>query len=339
MHFLITGHTGFKGSWLTLLLKQRGHTVSGLALDPIVGSLFERASVAHELEEDFRLDIRDAAATRDAISMSQANVLIHMAAQPLVRESYRNPRYTYETNVNGTLNVLDALGSANSLRAALVITTDKVYRNDGRMTGYGESDALGGADPYSTSKAMADLLTQSWMRTAQLPVSIARAGNVIGGGDICSERLLPDLILAHEAGTVATLRNPNAVRPWQHVLDCLDGYLTIVSALCAGAPSDAWNIGPVDASPLTVGEVAAFVTAQLGAAPHRTVRDNSLHEAQLLSLDVSKAQQQLGWKPRLSVQDAIRWTTDWHLATHPNAHNADEITRAQVRNFEALRPS
>lgn len=339
MHFLITGHTGFKGSWLTLLLKQRGHTVSGLALDPLAGSLFERASIAQELEADFRLDIRDAAATRDAIAASGANVLIHLAAQPLVRESYRNPRYTYETNVNGTLHVLDALASADSLTAALVITTDKVYRNDGRVTGYCESDALGGADPYSTSKAMADLLTQSWMQTAQLPVSIARAGNVIGGGDVCAERLLPDLFLAYEAGGVATLRNPDAVRPWQHVLDCLDGYLTIVDALCAGAPSDAWNIGPVDANPLTVGEVATLVTAQLGAAPHHTIPDNSLHEAQLLSLDVSKAQELLGWNPRLSVEEAIRWTTDWQLAIHANEMSAQDFTRAQVSTFDALSTS
>ena len=335
MHFLVTGHTGFKGAWLTLLLKQRGHTVSGLALDPLPGSLFDLAEVAQDLAQDFRVDIRDANAVRHAVADSGADVLVHMAAQPLVRESYRNPRYTYETNVNGTLNVLDALSAAPALRAALIITTDKVYRNDARTQGYCETDALGGTDPYSTSKAMADLLTQSWMRTSSIPVSIARAGNVIGGGDVCAERLLPDLLKAHSNGVPATLRNPQAVRPWQHVLDCLDGYLTIIHAMLLGAPADAWNIGPGEVGTLTVGEVASRVAGQLGMQAFRTVAESEMHEANLLSLDITKARKLLGWAPRLTVEDAIFWTTGWHIACEQDAATARTQTLEQIVRYDA----
>jgi len=336
MRFLVTGHTGFKGSWLTLLLKQRGHTVSGLALDPASGSLFERAGIARDLEDDFRIDIRDADATRRAIADSGADVVIHLAAQALVRESYRNPRYTYETNVDGTLHVLDALTALPSLRAALVITTDKVYRIDGRRTGYRESDALGGIDPYSTSKAMADLLAQSWRRTAALPISIARAGNVIGGGDVCAERLLPDLIAACAAGRPATLRYPDAVRPWQHVLDCLNGYLAIVNHAIADSVGGIWNIGPDASQEMSVGEVATTVSELWGAGSGWNYEPpTDMHETDHLSLDAEHAKRELGWRGLLDTRTALAWTVDWHRKAGTPA-GARDVTLQQVSEFAEL---
>jgi CDP-glucose 4,6-dehydratase len=336
MHFLVTGHTGFKGSWLTLLLKQRGHTVSGLALAPLPGSLFERAQIAQDLEDDFRLDIRDVDATRRAVAASSADVVVHLAAQPLVRESYRNPRYTYEVNVNGTLHVLDALQDLSTLRTALVVTTDKVYRIDGRRTPYRETDALGGVDPYSTSKAMADLLTQSWMRTSVRPIAIARAGNVIGGGDVCAERLMPDLVAAQSVGRPVTLRHPDAVRPWQHVLDCLNGYLAIIEHTLAIGAGDAWNIGPDASAEMTVGQVASLVAELWGSRlgwQHEP--PTAMHETDHLSLDVDHAKQELGWQGVLDTPAAVKWTVDWHRKVGV-AGPAREFSLEQVSAFSEL---
>lgn len=333
MHYLITGHTGFKGAWLTMLLKARGHTVSGIALDPAPGSLFERAGVAQDLERDTRIDIRDADALKAAVAQSGADVVVHLAAQPLVRESYRDPRYTYETNVNGTLNVLDALASSPAIRAALIITTDKVYRIDGRRTGYREGDALGGIDPYSTSKAMADLLTQSWMRGTELPIAIARAGNVIGGGDVCAERLLPDLIAAYSNGDPVTLRYPEAVRPWQHVLDCLNGYLAIVDHMLDSTSGGIWNVGPDHAATMTVGEVASFVSGLWTSNPgwtHEPAGD--MHETDHLSLAVTRARTTLGWHGHLDTLTALKWTVEWHRSEL----DSREVTQQQVGRFIAL---
>lgn len=330
MHFLVTGHTGFKGAWLTMLLLHRGHTVSGIALDPEPGSLFEQCHLEALLAADHRIDIRDTTATRASIVDSGADVVMHMAAQPLVRESYRNPRYTYETNVMGTLSVLEAIEQASTVRAALIVTTDKVYRNDGRTQGYTEHDALGGADPYSTSKAMADLLTQAWSRTAGVPTAIARAGNVIGGGDVCNERLIPDLVAAAQQGVAAELRHPEATRPWQHVLDCLDGYLTIVDALLTGRGTGAWNVGPDPRDSRTVGEVASAFCSQLGAPTWTQGTSDGLHEASALTLDSARLRQELGWVPRLDVEQAIRWTASWHRAvaagSQPRAECMQQVT-------------
>lgn len=337
MHVLITGHTGFKGAWLTMLLQHRGHQVSGLALDPAPGSLFARTQLADGLVADHRIDIRDAERVRDVIACSGADVVIHMAAQALVRESYRDPRYTYETNVDGSLNVLDALTHLESLRAALVITTDKVYLNDGRTRGYVESDPLGGFDPYSTSKAMADLLTQTWARTSGAPIAIARAGNVIGGGDVCAERLLPDLVAAFEQRTSAKLRSPDSVRPWQHVLDCLDGYLSIVDALIAGGGTGAWNVGPASSDALTVGQVATAFVSRLDAPAWQHTPGDGPHESHLLSLDCAHIEQALGWRGRLTALEAVAWTADWHRDLHVGTASARELTALQVAQYDNLR--
>jgi CDP-glucose 4,6-dehydratase len=337
VHYLITGHTGFKGPWLTLLLLHRGHRVSGLALDPAEGGLFKRAGLADQLVSDFRVDIRDAAATAAAVAAAAPDVVVHMAAQALVRESYRNPRYTYETNTMGTLNVLEAVAATPSVRAHVVITTDKVYRNINQETGYVETDPLGGDDPYSASKAMADLLTQSWIRSfPSCPSAIARAGNVIGGGDISRDRLLPDLIAAYACGQAPVLRFPLAVRPWQHVLDCLNGYLTLADALLAGSGLGQWNFGPGRDSFVEVGQVATLAAELWGGGAHWELdRAEHAHEANLLALDASKAQRELGWRNRLSFRDALAWTIDWERRVHAGA-DALTVTQEQIARFDRL---
>lgn len=316
MHFLITGHTGFKGSWLSLLLTQLGHTVSGLSLEPDDPSLFLLADVPECLRHDLRGDIRDANSIRHALSISQPDVMIHLAAQPLVRESYVAPRFTMETNVIGTLNVLEQAASSKSLRAILIVTTDKVYRNVGKFIGYLEEDPLGGEDPYSSSKAMADILCQSWVSSFPgPPTAVVRAGNVLGGGDFGKERLVPDLVAALQHGKPLNLRYPTAVRPWQHVLDCLNGYLCVVNDLWHSPrrSSGPWNIGPEFDDPVTV-ESLGTEFARVWGAELSWLPDNSrkLKEAPLLLLDSSKAGLELQWRNRLSTKEAILWTAEWY---------------------------
>lgn len=338
MRYLVTGHTGFKGAWLTAWLAARGHEVSGIALDPLPGGVFQTAAIAELLARDVRLDIRDAAATRAAIVASDPDVVLHLAAQPLVRESYRDPRTTFETNAIGTLNVLEGVAAAPRVRACLVITTDKVYRNVDQEAGYVESDALGGADPYSASKAMADLLTQSWVRSFPgAPTATARGGNVIGGGDVSPDRLLPDLLRSFEAGTPTPIRFPRAVRPWQHVLDCLNGYLAIVDALLDGRGQGEWNIGPGRESFVPVGAIADRA-AELwgdGAAWTNDERDDHPHEANLLSLDARKATRELGWADRLTYPASLEWTVEWQRRVLAG-ESARDVTFDQIRRFEEL---
>lgn len=339
MKYLITGHTGFKGAWLSLMLHHLGHQISGLALDPEPGSLFERAGVADLLAADLRVDVRDAAGVHAAITGERPDVLVHLAAQSLVRESYRDPRRTYETNVMGTYNVLEAAQGLPSLAASLIITTDKVYRNVNEASGYRETDALGGVDPYSASKAAADLVTQSWIagHPDAAPAAIARAGNVVGGGDVCAERLMVDLIAAFSAGSPVRLRYPDAVRPWQHVLDCLNGYLAIVDALLAGrGAGEAFNIGPDPESVVTVGQVADRVAALWGeGATWEHDGGTHPHEAGLLTLDPAKAQQTLGWRNRLDLDDTLRWTVEWAKSVR-SAADPRTVALAQVDGFLAL---
>jgi CDP-glucose 4,6-dehydratase len=335
---LVTGHTGFKGAWLALLLHARGHEVSGLALDPAPGSLYERARVGELLTADVRADVRDAAAVHGAVGRARPDVVLHLAAQPLVRESYRDPRFTVETNVLGTFNVLEAVERVGTVRAHVVVTTDKVYRNVGQAAGYAEDDAVGGHDPYSASKAAADLVTQSWMAgCSAVPTAIARAGNVVGGGDVCPERLLVDLLAAFAAGRPAVLRRPEAVRPWQHVLDCLHGYLALVDALLAGrAAGAAFNFGPASAGSVPVGAVADRV-AELwgGGARWITERpDPELAEATLLTLDAARAERELGWRSAVDLDATLRLTVDWArrvaAGEDPRAVSLEQIDRFPV---------
>ena len=337
MHYLVTGHTGFKGAWLVLMLTQRGHTVSGISLDPLPGSLFEVADVAELLHTDVRIDIRDAASTIAAVQAISPDVVLHLAAQPLVRESYKNPRNTFETNAMGTLNVLEAVSTTPSVKAHVVITTDKVYRNVDQEQGYVESDPLGGDDPYSSSKAMADILTQSWVKSFPgVPTAIARGGNVIGGGDVSPDRLLVDLLRSFADGTATPLRYPAAVRPWQHVLDCLNGYLMLADALLAGSGQGEWNIGPGAESFVPVGTVADLAVELWGeGASWRNDSDEHPHEANLLALDAAKAQAELGWKNKLPFPGSLEWTIEWQKSVAAGTSPRD-ITLEQITRFSAL---
>ncbi|CAB5041287.1 unannotated protein [freshwater metagenome] len=336
LHYFVTGHTGFKGAWLVSLLRHRGHEVSGFALDPEPGSLFEVGNLAELMRLDVRADIRDAAAVASAIGGAAPDVVIHMAAQPLVRESYLDPRYTMETNVNGTLNVLEAVGKTPSVQAHLVVTTDKVYRNVNQIAGYTEDDPLGGSDPYSASKAMADLLVQSWVQSFDgPPTAIARAGNVIGGGDVCKDRLLPDLMRAFAQGTKASIRYPESTRPWQHVLDCLNGYLCLVDHLLASSTNaGAWNFGPQHANFASVSQVCSRVAELWGGdAEIQIDSGNHLHEAALLTLNSNKAREQLDWSEKLDLDQTLSWTVAWTKEFNSGA-SAAQITHEQIRRFE-----
>lgn len=337
MRYLVTGHTGFKGAWLALLLARRGHEVTGLALPALPGSLFTRSGVHRDLARDLQQDIRDTDATRRAVQQAQPEVVIHLAAQPLVRASYQDPRTTFETNVMGTLALLEALAASSSARAVLIVTTDKVYRNLGSDRGYREEDPLGGHDPYSASKAMADILTTSWIDSfGGPPTAIARAGNVIGGGDVSKDRLFPDLLAGFEEQRPVPVRFPNAVRPWQHVLDCLDGYLRLVDALLAGRGQGAWNFGPDPGDMRTVGEAATAAAQAWG--PGATWVDASgehPHEAAMLNLDSAKARQQLGWHDRLGFDEAVRWTVDWTAQVRAGA-DPRSVTLAQLVAFDEM---
>lgn len=336
MHYFITGHTGFKGSWLVLMLRERGHEVSGFALDPEPGSLYEIGNLGELMKFDVRADIRDASAIEGALIEASPDVVIHMAAQPLVRESYIDPRYTMETNVNGTLNVLEGVRQVPSVRALLVVTTDKVYRNVNSVEGYRENDPLGGDDPYSASKAMADLLAQSWMQSFNGPsTAIARAGNVIGGGDVCKNRLIPDLIRAFSAGDTAAVRYPKSVRPWQHVLDCLNGYLRLVDFILeSNCNAGAWNFGPNHAHYATVEQVCDQVSALWGSTAEIQIDQGShLHEAALLTLNSTKARTELLWVDKLDLQQTLGWTVEWAKACNAGLDPA-QVTLEQIRKFE-----
>jgi CDP-glucose 4,6-dehydratase len=296
--------------------------------------LFDQANVSELIENDFRIDIRRSDEVKSALLQVKPDVVFHMAAQPLVRESYADPRYTFETNVMGTLSLLEAVSSVDSVKAHVVITTDKVYRNINQVAGYVESDPLGGHDPYSSSKAMADLLTQSWISSFPgTPTSIVRAGNVIGGGDVSKDRLIPDLISAYLNNQVPTLRYPNSVRPWQHVLDCLNGYLMVSESLLAGNEHPLMNIGPDKESFVTVAKVALLVASQLSVDPNWNLSESSEpHEAGLLSLDASLAKSTLGWHDKLKFTDSVNWTTSWFQKVDAK-ESARDVTLMQIKDF------
>jgi CDP-glucose 4,6-dehydratase len=289
-------------------------------LDPVSGGIFQDAKVADFLAHDIRQDIRDAASLAVAFENVRPEVVIHLAAQPLVLNSYENPRDTYETNVTGTLNVLQAVEATPSVQATLIVTTDKVYRQSpGEARAFVESDSLGAADPYSTSKAMADLLTQAWIANhPNAKIAIARAGNVVGGGDVSENRLLPDLVKAFQSGQLGVVRNPDSVRPWQHVLDGIAGYVKLVQALLSGSVfSGPFNFGPAPEYPLRVKEVADIASSvwgnNSGWIPEKRKYPK---ESQHLLLDSSKSKLLLGWEEKLTPLEAIQWSLDWSKRKH-----------------------
>jgi CDP-glucose 4,6-dehydratase len=337
MHYLVTGHTGFKGSWLSLLLKMQGHDVSGISLNPPAKSLFVEASLDGAFMHDFRIDIRNKEELSKAMLTINPDIIVHLAAQPLVRESYKFPVETFETNVIGTLNVLEATKQLQNLKSALIITTDKVYKNHNHLRGYVETDELGGDDPYSASKAAADIATQSWIKSfAKVPMAIARAGNVIGGGDWATDRIIPDLVNAYSNNELPTLRYPDAVRPWQHVLDCLNGYLKLIDYMHATGQGGEWNFGPRISEIHTVGELASLVATQYGLNGPAWKLDSTSSpcEAGYLLLDSGKSQTQLNWSDKLSFLDTVYWTVNWHQLL--NNHTPLEVTQSQIRRFQAL---
>jgi CDP-glucose 4,6-dehydratase len=337
-HFLITGHTGFKGSWLVAMLRTQGARVSGISLDPVEGGIFRSAEIQQLLEHDIRQDIRDGVELTRAFQDVSPDVVIHLAAQPLVLNSYEIPEETYETNVMGTLNVLQAAQDTTSVKATVIVTTDKVYRQTtGEEHAFLETDALGAADPYSTSKAMADLLTQSWIAShPESKIGIARAGNVIGGGDVAANRLLPDLVRAFSDGQTANVRNPSSVRPWQHVLDCLAGYLLLAEGLLSGeAENGAYNFGPDPQTPLQVREVADMAASTWGAdATWKAIGLPQPRESSFLTLDSNKSKAKLGWTEKLSSSEAISWSVKWSREQTLGSQ-AQFLTMEQIALFQS----
>lgn len=337
MRYLITGHTGFKGSWLALMLEMQGHVVSGISLDPPTKSLFNQASLSELFKHDFRLDIRNRDAIKQTIEMIDPEVIIHLAAQPLVRESYRIPVETFEINVIGTLNVLEATRELRSLKAVLIITTDKVFKNHNHLRGYVETDELGGDDPYSASKAAADIAAQSWIKSfAKVPMTIARAGNVIGGGDWAQDRIIPDLVNAYSQGKLPTLRYPEAIRPWQHVLDCINGYIALISHQISSHEGGTWNFGPLPSENHTVGQLVESFATRWGTQGDKWLLEKLDHydEAGLLLLDSSKARKQLEWSDFLNFETTIRWCAEWYQDFEKIG--ARKITELQIERFMQL---
>ena len=334
MHVLLTGHTGFKGAWFIVMLKALGHDVSGVSLNPLSGSLFSRAELSDMLTRDFREDVRDKEALANCVSVIQPDFVVHFAAQALVKESYREPEFTFETNVNGTLNLLAVTQEMSHLEGRLIITSDKVYLNDGRGSGYIESDALGGRDPYSASKAMADILTQSWIHSFRGPVTaIARAGNVIGGGDVSPHRLLPDAVRAAHSRSALVLRYPSAVRPWQHVLDCLSGYLSIMDFMKRDTSTVGWNVGPDQKHIAPVRDVVR-IFGNLGDLDLSIVEstESHEHEEQLLTLDSSLLREKTGWRDKLGLEETLRWTADWEKRVQDGS-DPRTVTERQVDDY------
>jgi CDP-glucose 4,6-dehydratase len=339
---LLTGHTGFKGSWLSLWLQSMGAHVSGLALaPPTAPSLFEAARVADGMESTIG-DIRDFHTVASCIARCEPEVVIHMAAQPLVRLSYREPLETYSTNVMGTVHVLEAARKTASVRAILNVTTDKCYENREWIWGYRENEALGGRDPYSNSKACSELVTgayrDSFFTSGHVAVATARAGNVIGGGDWAQDRLVPDILRAFERNEPVVIRNPQSIRPWQHVLEPLSGYLALAERLLLeGAPwAESWNFGPehADARPVQW-IVEEMVRAWGGTASWRLDIEQHPHEATYLKLDTSKAVSRLGWRPRWRLPVALACIVDWHRAWRAGA-DARSLCLEQIRQYEEV---
>ncbi len=317
----LTGHTGFKGGWLSVWLQEMGAVVRGYALNPPTDpSLFVQADVAAGMDSVIG-DIRDYDTLLTSLIEFQPEVVFHLAAQPLVRDSYKQPRLTYETNVMGTVNLLEAVRHAESVRSVVVVTTDKVYENREWHWGYRENDRLGGYDPYSNSKAAAELVVAAYRssffnaeqygNSHHVSVASARAGNVIGGGDWATDRIVPDLIRAWTTNQPATIRNPHAIRPWQHVLEPLSGYLVVAERLYDSPEyGEEWNFGPRDEDCISVGDLAAiFEVSCAGLKVHRG-NPSGPHEARFLKLDISKAKANLNWIPKWSVSRASQVTVE-----------------------------
>jgi len=338
----LTGHTGFKGSWLSLWLQSMDAKVKGFALQPpTTPSLFSEARVAHGMESQIG-DIRDAVALKESMTSFSPDVLIHMAAQPLVRYSYLNPVETYATNVMGTVNVLEAARSCKDLKAIVNVTTDKCYENREWVWGYRENEPMGGHDPYSSSKGCSELVTAAYRRSFfNIPgnalLASARAGNVIGGGDWAEDRLIPDILRAFEKREAVVVRNPLATRPWQHVLEPLSGYLLLAEKLYLGNAEyvGGWNFGPRDEDVQSVEWILNQMVDYWGnGADWRLDSEPQPHEAQLLKLDISKAASSLRWHPRWSLLQALDSIVEWHKCWL-RGDDVAQTTHEQIQRYQA----
>lgn len=342
---LVTGHTGFKGSWLSIWLHELGAEVIGIGLDPFTErDNYVLSDIGTKIKADIRADIRDGQKMKEIFNEYQPEIVFHLAAQPLVRLSYDIPVETYETNVMGTINIMEAIRATESVKVGVMITTDKCYENKEQIWGYRENEPMGGYDPYSSSKGAAEIAISSWRRSFFNPkdfgikhhVSIAsvRAGNVIGGGDWALDRIIPDCIKALEAEKDIDIRSPKAIRPWQHVLEPLSGYMLLAQKMwdepikyCEG-----WNFGPLPESISTVWEVASKVIDNYGGGKLNDVSDsNAPHEAKLLMLDISKAKFRLEWEPRMDISKCVKLTVDWYRRY--KTENVYNVCIEQIKGF------
>jgi CDP-glucose 4,6-dehydratase len=350
---LVTGHTGFKGAWLTLWLQRLGAEVHGLALEPPTSpSMFASCNVARVLASDSRIDIRDFTRLQGVLQEVQPEIIFHLAAKAIVRDCHESPLDAYSTNVMGTANLLQAVRSLTCVRALVVVTSDKCYADQRWEFPYRESDPLGGGDPYSSSKACAEIVTEAFCRSyfsasmmnSQQPVGVAsvRSGNVVGGGDWAQDRLIPDIVRAVRRGESLRLRNPHARRPWQHVLEPLSGYLLLAERLCSEGAlfSGAWNFGPDGSAPYTVSQIASKVLSLFGAPPtiHHTTAADGPRETHFLSLTSAKAAVRLGWAPRWTIDDALAETV-WWFQTFDEGKDSRTVTESQIEKYSESKPS
>jgi CDP-glucose 4,6-dehydratase len=343
---LITGHAGFKGSWLSNILINWGAEIIGYSLEPNTSpNLFETLELKSKIINYFN-DIRDIKKLKEVIYKEKPEIIFHMAAQPLVRNSYDDPIYTYQTNIIGTANILEAVKESKSVKSVIIITTDKVYENIEKETGYVEDDRLGGYDPYSTSKACAELITGSYVKSFFNPkdylkkhnllVSSVRAGNVIGGGDWSKDRLIPDIIKGiFEKEEDIIIRNPNAIRPWQHVLEPLTGYLILARKLYDGEIKfvGAWNFAPEEENFITVEELIKNGINILEKGNYKINTSSEKHETMVLKLDATKAKNNLNWKPSLNVSKTLKITFDWYKEFYNNKDDIINYTNKQINDF------
>jgi CDP-glucose 4,6-dehydratase len=337
----ITGHTGFKGSWLSLWLHKLGAEVTGYALEPTTQmSLYESACIDNLIDSHIG-DVRDFAKLKQSLIDSKAEIVIHMAAQSLVRYSYAHPVETYATNVMGTVHLLEAVRDQKSVRAVVNVTTDKCYENKEWNWGYRENEPLGGADPYSSSKACSEFVTRSYRSSfykESAAIASARAGNVIGGGDWALDRLIPDIIRALSTNEPALIRNPRSIRPWQHVLEPLGGYLSLAQHLFEHGHgfAEAFNFGPEDSDAREVEWIVKYLVNNWSkSASYRIVNETEApHEATYLKLDCSKAKARLGWQPLMNLEEALSKVVAWYLNFNVEPKSAREITLAQIHEYE-----
>lgn len=336
----LTGHTGFKGGWLALWLTELGAEVHGYALPPPTRpSFFDVTGLRERLASHTLADLRDAPALKTAMAAARPDIVLHLAAQALVRQSYVEPVETFAVNVMGTIHLLEAVRATPGVKAVVSVTTDKCYENREWVWPYRENEALGGHDPYSASKAGAELVTAAWRRSfldaAGVQLASARAGNVIGGGDWAADRLVPDFLRALDAGKTLIIRSPHAIRPWQHVLEPLAGYLVLAEHLFMDSEAAcAWNFGPTDDDARPVSWIVDTLCARVPGAAWRLDDAPQPHEANTLKLDSAQARSRLNWRPRWRLDAALTRTLDWHLAWKDGADMA-AVSAAQIRDYTA----